>query len=94
MIESFDNKGARDVWEKEWSRSLVMRAKALLTIMHNTTDLNDLVIKGQPPNVRLHKLKVNLSGRWSVSIDRTWRITFVFRRGKFFDVKIEDYHKG
>lgn len=50
VIESFANKTARDVWEKEWSRSLstvlVMRAKALMTIMHNTTDLIDLVIKG------------------------------------------------
>lgn len=98
MIENFANKVARDVWEKEWSRSfptaLVMRAKALLTIMHNTTDLHDLVIKGQPPNVRLHKLKGKLIGRWSVSIDSSWRMTFAFRRGRFYDVKIEDYHRG
>ena len=98
MIESFANKVARDVWEKDRSKSLpsalVVRAKALLTIMHNTNEISDLVVKGQPPNVRLHKLKGNLIGRWSVSIDKVWRITFSFKGGRFIDVMIENYHRG
>ena len=98
MIENFANKTARDVWEKERSKlltdNLVVRAKALLTIMHSTTDPNDLVISVQPPNVRLHKLEGNMRNRWSVSIDKSGRITFLFKKGKFFDVMIEDYHRG
>ncbi len=58
---SFGNKLAKGIWEKNSSKSLPkklwIRAKALLTIMHNTSTIEDLRIKGQPPNIRLHKLK-------------------------------------
>lgn len=71
-----------------------MRAKALLTIMFNTRTLNDLRVKGQPPNIRLHKLKGDRKDEWSVTIKLPCAITFRFKDGKFSDVKIEDYHKG
>lgn len=52
MIRNFDNKIALDIWENNTSKSLPkdiwMRAKALLTIMHGTSELNDLKVKGQP----------------------------------------------
>jgi len=63
-----------------------------LTIMHSTSELGDLKLKGQPPNVRLHKLKGRKSDRWSVTIKLPWCITFRFKGGEFWDVKIEDYH--
>ena len=71
-----------------------MRAKALMTIMHSTSSLDDLVIQGQPPNVRLHKLKGDLKGRWSVTIELPWCCTFRFKSGEFSDVRVENYHKG
>ncbi|MEK6556551.1 MAG: type II toxin-antitoxin system RelE/ParE family toxin, partial [Bdellovibrionota bacterium] len=71
-----------------------VRAKALLTIMHGTSDMNDLKIKGQPPNIRLHKLKGDRKDEWSVTIKLPWCITFKFKNGEFLDVKIENYHKG
>lgn len=98
MIRNFDNKAAQEIWETNRSRSLPqelwIRAKALLTIMHGTTDLNDFKIKGQPPNVRLHKLKGDRKDEWSVTIKLPWCITFEFKNGEFLDVKIENYHKG
>ncbi len=36
--------------------------------MHGTSDLNDLKIKGQPPNIRLHKLKGDSKEEWSVTV--------------------------
>ncbi len=96
MIHSFGNKIAQDIWETDSSKSLPRemwrRAKALLTIMHGTTELNDLKLKGQPPNIRLHKLKGNRKDEWSVTIKLPWCITFVFKRGEFISVKIENYH--
>ncbi len=60
MIRNFANKVATDIWETNSSKVLPkefwIRAKALLTIMHATSERNDLKVKGQPPN-RLHKLK-------------------------------------
>jgi len=65
-----------------------------MTIMHHTTSLNDLKIRGQPPHVRLHKLKGDRRGRWSVTIELPWCITFRFKDGEFSDVRMENYHKG
>ncbi len=98
MITSFGNKAARDIWETDTSKvlpkELRLRAKALLTIMHATTVLDDLRIRGQPPNIRLHKLKGAKKDYWSVTVKLPWCITFKFKDGEFSDVRIENYHKG
>jgi proteic killer suppression protein len=98
MIYNFVNKVAQEIWEEDKSKGLPsdlwIRAKALLAIMHSTTTLDDLKIKGQPPNIRLHKLKGDRKAQWSVTIKLPWCITFRFKNGEFFDVKIENYHKG
>jgi len=96
MIRNFANKTAEEIWENDSSKVLPreywIRAKALLTIMHGTTELKDLKLKGEPPNVRLHKLKGNRRTEWSVTIKLPWCITFRFKAGEFLDVKIENYH--
>jgi len=68
------------------------RAKALLTIMHSTSSIDDLRVKGQPPDIRLHKRKGDRKDYWSVTIKLPWSITFRFKDGEFSDVKIENYH--
>lgn len=96
MIHNFDIKIAKDIWENNSSKSLPkeywVRAKALLTIMYTTSVLDDLKIKGQPPNIRLHKLQGSRKDEWSVTIKLPWFITFKFKNGEFMDVKIESYH--
>ena len=98
MIVNFANKVSKDIWDrnsyKSLPRNLWVRAKALLTIMHATDSLDDLKIQGQPPNIRLHKLKGSRKKEWSVTIQLPWCITFEFKTGKFSNVKIENYHKG
>ncbi len=98
MIVSFNGKIAKDIWDTNSSKSLPkelwIRAKALLTIMHSTSELDDLKIKGEPPNIRLHKLKGDRKEYWSVTIKLPWPITFQFRNCDFFQVKIENYHRG
>ncbi len=98
MIISLANKIAKDIWESDESKTLPkalwIRAKALLTIMHSTQTLDDLIILGQPPNIRLHKLKGDRKKYWSVTIKLPWCITFKFKDGEFSEVKIENYHRG
>ena len=98
MIIGFKGKIARDIWESNQSRTLPrelwMRAKALLTIMHSTSTLDDLRIRGEPPNIRLHKLSGGMSEYWSITIKLPWCITFKFKDGEFSEVKIENYHRG
>ncbi len=98
MIQSFGNTSAQEIWETDSSKALPkelwLRAKALLTIMHSTSTLDDLKIRGQPPNVRLHKLKGDRKTQWCVTIKLHWCITFEFKNGEFSNVRIENYHKG
>jgi proteic killer suppression protein len=44
------------------------------------------------PGYRLHPLKGDLKGRWSVTISGNWRITFRFVEGAALDVDLTDYH--
>lgn len=98
MITGFTGKVAKDIWEISESKALPracwVRAKALLTIMHSTRVLDDLKIRGQPPGIRLHKLKGERRNYWSVTIALPWCITFKFKGGEFSNVKIENYHRG
>lgn len=98
MIVSLDGKVSNDIWftnqSKTLPKELWLRAKALMTIMHSTITLDDLRIKGEPPNIRLHKLKGDRRGYWSVTIKLPWCITFRFNNGEFSEVKIENYHRG
>ena len=43
------------------------------------------------PGYRLHPLKGDLKGRWSISISGNWRITFRFEDGDAYDVDLTDY---
>lgn len=44
------------------------------------------------PGLRLHALKGDQRGRWSVWVDGNWRLTFGFHGGHAHAVDYEDYH--
>jgi proteic killer suppression protein len=43
------------------------------------------------PGYRLHPLKGDLKGSWSVTISGHWRMVFRFEDGDAFDVDLTDY---
>lgn len=44
------------------------------------------------PGYRLHPLRGELKGFWSISISANWRIVFRFEEGDAYDVDLVDYH--
>lgn len=44
------------------------------------------------PVFRLHSLKGDLKGFYSVTVRANWRIIFRFENGDAFDVDFVDYH--
>jgi proteic killer suppression protein len=44
------------------------------------------------PGYRLHQLKGNRAGTWSVTVSGNWRVTFTFEGEDAYDVDLEDYH--
>ena len=97
-IRSLKGKIANDIWSNKRSKKLPeghwRRARMLLEIMNASTKLENLKVKGSPPDVRLHKSSGDRKGQWSVTIHKTsgWRIAFGFENGEFYDVEIVDYH--
>ena len=44
------------------------------------------------PGYRLHRLKGDRNGFWSISISGNWRLVFRFDDGDVCDVELVDYH--
>jgi toxin HigB-1 len=44
------------------------------------------------PAWKLHPLKGEMHGMWSVWVDKNWRLTFSFRDGHAIIVNYQDYH--
>ena len=44
------------------------------------------------PGYRLHPLKGDLSGFWTVTVRANWRIIFRFEENDALDVELIDYH--
>ena len=45
-----------------------------------------------PPGWRIHELKGDRAGTWSISVSGNWRITFRVQDGDIADLDLEDYH--
>ena len=93
MIKTFADKETQQLYVKGKSRrlpsKLIKRATRRLEYINLATTLKDLRV---PPSNRLHALKGNREGQFSISINEQWRICFHFIDGDAYDVEITDYH--
>ena len=92
MIRSFKHRGLKRLFERD-DRSgirpdLVDTVQEILTVLDNATAPHELNL----PGYRLHPLKGDLKGFWSVTVRANWRIIFGFEGTDAFDVELIDYH--
>lgn len=45
-----------------------------------------------PPGWRLHQLKGDRAGTWTISVSGNWRITFRLEDEEIVALNLEDYH--
>ena len=68
MIESFKNKGLRDLFEQDDARKLkadqVDRLRLILSALDHASAVQDM----NQPTFRLHPLKGNRKGTWAVTV--------------------------
>ena len=64
------------------------RLRMLLTALDTAQSIDDMDIAG----FRLHALRGEERGRWSVWVNGNWRVTFEFRDGHAYVLDYEDYH--
>ena len=92
MIRSFKHRGLKRLYERG-DRSLIRpdlrdRVQEILTVLDAAFEPRALDI----PGYRLHPLKGDMKGFWSVTVRANWRIIFRFEEGDSFDVEMIDYH--
>ena len=92
MIKSFKHKGLRKYFltgsvsgiQAQHQRKLRMQLAAIDTA-HKIEDIN-------LPGFKLHPLKGDRNGIWSITVNGNWRITFEFIDGNAYILNYEDYH--
>jgi toxin HigB-1 len=92
VIKSFKHRGLKRLYERD-DRSgirpdLVETVEDILARLDEAIMLQDLNL----PGYRLHALKGDLNGFWSVTVRANWRIIFRFAGQDVFDVELIDYH--
>lgn len=92
MIKSFRHKGLRRLFETGTTSGVqashVKRLRMQLAALDTAQTIQDMDIAG----FRLHRLKGEMHGRWSISVNGNWRVTFEFRGGNAYVLDYEDYH--
>jgi proteic killer suppression protein len=92
MIVSFRHKGLKLVYEKGDRRRLsAEHAEKIERILARLDEANE-PRNMDLPGFRLHPLKGDLAGYWSVSVSGNWRIVFRFDGANVRDVDLVDYH--
>lgn len=92
MIVSFSHKGLETLYRTNSTRGVkaahapkLRRILAALDAASSSADLNQ-------PGYKLHPLKRELKGHWSVWVNGNWRVTFRFVGNDVELVDYQDYH--
>jgi proteic killer suppression protein len=92
VIRSFRHRGLKRLFEHgDPSKVRADQATRLvdaLARLDTAVEVSDMNL----PGYRLHRLKGDLTGYWSVAVSGNWRIVFRFDAGDVLDVDLVDYH--
>lgn len=92
MIRSFSHKGLQRFFEEgdggKLPPDMLARIRLILSTLYATQGIEGMNL----PLFRLHRLKGNLKGFYSVTVRANWRIIFKFEGEDALDVDFIDYH--
>ncbi len=92
MIRAFRHRGLKRFYERGEQNRLpadqIERIEVVLDDLDAATQPHDMDLPGN----RLHRLKGQRRGHWSVTISGNCRIVFRFEAGEAWDVDLVDYH--
>ena len=92
MIISFRHKGLRAFWETGSKAGIQHSHAARLRLILQRLDAAKQVQDADFHGARLHPLKGDMKGLWSLTVNGNWRITFGFEDGDAYVVDYVDYH--
>jgi toxin HigB-1 len=92
MIVGFRHKGLKLLYETGSARSVIAAHKVKLLSILAALDVAVAPDELRLPSYRLHPLKGQLSGHWSIWVNGNWRVTFRFVGNDVELVDYQDYH--
>ena len=92
MIKTFKHRGLKRLYERGERRGIRSDLLDIIEDILARLDEADIPQAMDLPGYRLHPLKGNLKGLWSVTVRANWRIVFRFEGNDVFDVELVDYH--
>jgi proteic killer suppression protein len=92
-IRSFRHKGLKRLYETGQGRDLPAALAQKLTDMLFALDEAERPLEVSLfPGWRMHQLKGEYKGFWSLTVSGNWRLIFRFEKGDAFDIDLVDYH--
>lgn len=92
MIQSYRHKGLKLLFEDGDRRKVqANHADKIERILARLEEASEVSHMGLP-GFRLHPLKGDLAGFWSVTVSSNWRVIFRFAGGHASAVDLIDYH--
>jgi toxin HigB-1 len=92
MIESFRHKGLKRLYQQDDGSRLPSAMIDRIATILAALDAATTIAAMNRPSFRLHRLKGDMAGLWSVTVRANWRIVFRFEDGRALDVDFLDYH--
>jgi toxin HigB-1 len=92
VIQAFRHKGLRRLYETGSVGGIQPKHAKRLRMLLAALDSAQTVADVDVPGFRLHPLKGEAKGRWSVWVNGNWRMTFEFRDGQAYVLDYGDYH--
>ena len=89
----FRHKGLRALAEQGRTggvpAAMADRLKRILSALDGAQRPGDIATR---PGYRLHPLKGDMAGLWSIRVSGNWRVVFGFKDSEAVDVDLVDYH--
>lgn len=92
MIKTFAHKGLEVFFLTGSTRGIQAKHARRLGMILDLLDSASAPSDMNFPGSRLHLLKGDLAGLWSVTVSGNWRLTFRFHEGNAYIVDYQDYH--
>ena len=92
MIKSFKHKGLKKFYETGSTAGIqashAVKLRLVLKLLDKAISPEDLTA----PSFKLHELKGQRKGDWSITVSGNWRVTFRFTPDGVEMLDYEDYH--
>lgn len=92
MIKSFKHKGLKRFFLTGNKAGIQAQHDKKLRMQLAAIDTAVVIEDIDLPGFKLHSLKGNRKGTWSITVSGNWRITFEFIDGNAYILNYEDYH--